>query len=321
MIRLTIPTVCLILFSCNFNYSSDAKTGDEKVSKSAMELSKKALRHIEQDKVDSLLSLLNSKVRQMIKPDQIDWLMKEGRKAITNSTFPSDTSVLVSQSVNFSITGKRVIETLSFPFQSKEYKDSIKYFHITVADNEIHRLFFNNYPPGMRIIEPERKEPHLTTLNLNSKNVSWFRIWYEDGSKISNRYGFHSDYFAVSGNNEKLDKLGISKSFQEIFDLINKAVPDSLDFKYLREKEIGNAEEIYLRIKFSNAEYQNLGEFEIACFLDEEDGKKEILSEYIVFKHTDNTRYLFRKDKNMGLFQKLKELARRDFKDSYEINP
>lgn len=321
MIRLTIPTICLLLFSCNFNYSSDSKTGDERVSKSAMELSKKALRFIEQNKADSLLSLMNSKVRQMIKPAQTDWLLTEGGKAITNSTFPNDTSVLVSQSVNFSITGKKVIETLSFPFQNKEYKDSIKYFHITVADNEIHRLFLNNYPPGMRIIEPERKEPHLTTLNLSSDNISWFRIWYEDGSKQSKRYGLHSEYYAVSGKNEKLKTIGVSKTFQEIFDLLNKTVPDSLDFKYMREDEVGNPEWIYLRMKFSNAEYQNLGEFEISCFLDEEEGKKEIMSDYIVFKHTDKTRYLYRKDKNMELVQKLNDLAHMDFKDSYEINP
>lgn len=318
---MTIPTVCLILISCNFNYSSDAKTGDEKVSSSAMNLSKKALRLIEQNKTDSLLSLLNSKVRGMLKKDQIDWLMKEGKKVITNSIFPNDTAVLVSQSVNFSITGKKVIEMLSFPFQSKEYKDCVKYFHITVSDNEIHRLLLNNYPPGMRIIEPERTEPHLTTLNLNSENVSWFRIWYDDGSKLSKKYGFHSDFYAVSGDNEKLKTLGISKSFQEIFDLVNKTVPDSLDFKYMREKEVGNPEWIYLRMKFNNAEYKNLGEFEISCFLDEEEGKKEIMSDYIIFKHTDKTRYLFRKDKNVGLLQKLKELGHKDFKDAYEINP
>jgi hypothetical protein len=108
---------------------------------------------------------------------------------------------------------------------------------------------------------------------------------------------------------------------QEIFDLVNKAVPDSLDFKYMREKEEGNPEWIYLRMKLNNAEYKNLGEFEISCFLDEEEGKKEIMSDYIIFKHTDKTRYLFRKDKNDGLVQKLKELGHKDFKDAYEINP
>lgn len=118
-----------------------------------------------------------------------------------------------------------------------------------------------------------------------------------------------------------LKTLGISKTFQEIFDLINKTVPDSLDFKYMREKEIGNLEWIYLRVKFNNPEYKDLGEFEISCFLDEEEGKKEIMSDYIIFKHTDKTRYPFRKDKNAGLVRKLKELANKDFKNAYEINP
>jgi len=286
-----------------------------------MDLAKKALRYIETEKTDSLLSLLNSSVRQKVKQEQIDWLIREGKNAIQNSLFPNDTSVLISKSVNLSLTGKKEIEMLSFPFQSKVHRDSVKYFHFTITDNEIHRLLLNDYPPGMRIIEPKHNEPHIENLNLIADNIRWFRIWYEDGSKINKRYGTNTGYYAVSGDKDKLRTIGIQGLIQDIFDLINNAKPDSTDFKYLREEEKGDAEWIYLRLKFDNPEYKNLGEFEIACFLDEEEGKKEIMSDYIIFKHTDKTRYLFLKDKNQKLVDKLRELGQRDYGKHYELFP
>lgn len=318
---LTISILYLSLVSCNFSYSSESSNSTDPASLNNMDLAKKALRYIETEKADSLLSLLNSSVRQKVKKEQIDWLIKEGKSAIQKSTFPNDTSVIISKSVNFSLTGKKEIEMLSFPFQSKTQKDSIKYFHFTIADNEIHRLLLNDYPPGMRIIEPTHNEPHMDKHKLSVTNISWFRIWYDDGSKINKRYGNNTGYYAVSGDKGKLKNIGIEKLFQEIFDLINNATYDSTDFKYLREDEKGDPEWIYLRLKFDNPEYKNLGEFEISCFLDEEEGKREIMSDFIVFKHTDKTRYLFLKDKNQRLVDKLKELGHHDYGKHYELFP
>jgi hypothetical protein len=210
---------------------------------------------------------------------------------------------------------------LSFPFQNKINKDSLKYFHITVINNEIYRFLINDYPPGRSIIEPKHNEPHLNKINMQTDNISWFRIWYDDGSKINRKYGNNIGYYAVSGQKKELIEIGMKKQFQETFNLINAAKFDSLDFKYMRENEIGDPEWIYLRLKFDNEEYKNLGEFEISYFIDEEDTKKEIMSDYVIFKHTDKTRYLLLKNKNPELVQKLMEIAHHDYVKYYDRNP
>jgi hypothetical protein len=190
----------------------------------------------------------------------------------------------------------------------------------SVSNNEIHRLILNDYPPGLRIIEPKRTEPHLDTIDLNIENLSWFRIWYDDGAKIQKRYGLHKGFYAVSGNYENLGKYGISELLQEIFDQLNSSEFDSLDFKYLENKKIGDPEYIRLRMRFDIAEYKSLGEFEIYCFLDQEEGINEELFDYIIFKHTEKTRYLLLKEKNRELLKKISELAHHDYGRNYELN-
>tara|TARA_B110000967_G_C18778142_1_gene506735 strand:- start:177 stop:1145 length:969 start_codon:yes stop_codon:yes gene_type:complete len=322
MNRNFLITVTLLLFltGCNFNYSSQAQDSDDTQTNGALQLAKNALSFIKNSKLDSLKNLLEPSVLSRVKPEQLDWLMNEGKAVIDKSTYPLDSSIITSQSVNYSLTGKTTVDMFSFPFQNVNYEDSIKYFHITIANNKIHRLLLNDHPPGMRIIEPSNSEPHKTNLNLQTDNLSWFRIWY-DGGKVNNKkYQNETGFYAVSGNLENLDKTGARDKFQRIFDLLNNAEFDSLDFQYLRDREVGNPEWIYLRMKF-DGEYKELGEFEISYFISEEEGKKEVMSDYVIFKHTDKTRYLLRKGANTELVTVLTEIGRYDFDGFYERNP
>jgi hypothetical protein len=138
---------------------------------------------------------------------------------------------------------------------------------------------------------------------------------------IKKRFKNETGFYAVSGDNQKLNEIGVKDKFQKLFNLIYTAEFDSLDFKYLREDEVGDPEWIYLRMKFNNEDYKNLGEFEISYFIKEEQGKKEIMSDYIILKHTDKTRYLIRKDKNQDIIKILTEIAHYDYGDYYERYP
>lgn len=311
----------LLMTGCKFSYTEPSEKTTDLGDNSSILIAKKSLRYIQENKTDSLKGLLNSKVLKMAKPEQIDWLMREGKLVLDNYEYPNDTSVLKSQKTNYSMGGKQVIEMFSFPFQSKVHKDSVKYFHITITDNEIYRLLLNDYPPGMRIIEPKHSEPHKGKINMQTDNLKWFRIWYDGGVYNKKRFKNETGFYAVSGDNQKLDEIGVKDKFQKLFNLINAAEFDSLDFKYLREDEVGDPEWIYLRMRFNNEEYKNLGEFEISYFIKEEQGKKEIMSDYIILKHTDKTRYLMRKDKNQDIIKILTEIAHCDYEDYYERYP
>lgn len=316
-ILFTIAIISLGLIGCNFSYNSGGENSSESGDTYAIDLSKKALKYISENNRDSLNGLINSDVLKKAKPEQLEWLIREGQEIIKNYIYPDDTSLIISKSVNYSLTGKKVIENMSFPFQSKIYKDSLKYFHITVSDNEIYRLTLNDYPPGLRFVEPERK-PHLSNFNLQTDNIIWFRIWYADGAKIDKEYGNKRGYWVVSGDKDYLTKIGVKKKFQEVFNLINTAEFDSLDYKLWNEDENGDPEYIYLRFKFNNKEYEDMGEFTIYYILDEEDGKKEILSDYIVFKHSGNRRYKLLKEKNPIIVKMLKEIAHYNYSGYYE---
>ncbi len=315
-------TLILIIFltGCKFNYSGPVQNANDPETKVAMTVAKNALRFIKKSELDSLKSQLEPTVLSKVKPEQLNWLMKEGKQIMGNSAYPADSSIIISQSVNFSVTGKTTVNMFSFPFQNVNNKDSVKYFHITVANDKIYRLLLNDYPPGMRIIEPSHSEPHKTNLNLQTNNLSWFRIWYDGGQGNNKKYRNEKGFYAVSGGLEDLERTGVRDKFQQAFDILNNADYDSLDFQYLRDREVGDPEWIYIRMKF-NGEYSSLGEFEISYFINEEKGKKEVMSDYIVFKHTDKTRYLLDKEKNPELVILLTEIAKYDFEGFYERYP
>ncbi|MCJ7448044.1 MAG: hypothetical protein MUO72_10135 [Bacteroidales bacterium] len=320
--QLFIITGLSLLIGCRFSFNETGGKPTDSTDSLVLVIAKKALRSIQENKPDSLEILIDSKVLRKTKPEQITWIMQEGQSIIDNYLFPNDTLILKSQSINYTTSGVLVINTLSLPFQHKIYKDSVRYFHFTLINNKIQKILINNYHPGINIIEPKRTEPHLQKIDMQTDNIRWFRIWYDGGSINKNKkYGSNRGYYAVSGNREKLEKIGMKDAFQDIFKLISSANFDSLDYKYRPEDEISNPEWLYLRFKFHNEEYKNLGEFQISYYINEDGGKKEEMSDYIVIKHTEKTRYLLLKDKNPELVQKLIEVAHHDYQKFYEIIP
>ena len=310
-----------LVSGCRFSFNETGAKLSESIDSISLIIAKKALKSFQENNTDSLKILIDSKVLRKSKPEQITWIMREGSKILSNYKFPNDTLILKSQNINYTTAGVFVINTLTFPFQNEVYKDSVKYLHITLINNKIQKILINNYHPGINIIEPKRTEPHLQKIEMETENIRWFRIWYDGGSTNNKKYGSNTGYYAVSGNKEKLERIGVKNIFQELFNLISTANFDSLDFKYLREDEIGDPEYIYLRLRFDNEQYKNLGEFQISYYINEENGKKEELSNYIVLKHTEKTRYLLLKDKNQEIIQKLTEIAHHDYNKYYEIFP
>ncbi len=271
---------------------------------------KKAIGFIEHDQLDSLKSMFPEKIIATV-PDSI-WRdqLEKGQKAISESKFPSDSLVQVSNTINISKGKKQIFAKLSFPFTNE--KDSTRFINVITSERQLYGLYVADYPFGIRFIEPEHSEPHLNKHTIRYDSIYWFRIWYGSGFK-KNKYGDRYGYYAVSGDKEKLDKLKIKPIISEIFELINSAKIDSTDFNYRRPKRNGNSEYIYLRFKMLNEPYKNFGEFEVCYTLEEEKGKPEELSDFIIVKHSKKTRYFYKKSENLRLVEKLKELAYKDY--------
>lgn len=369
--NINIRFIVLVLFSLlllvfNVNLYGQANT--------SLDIAKRGLQFIKNGQRDSLMSVLDERVARVVKKEQIDKIMRNGKSLINNSNYPLDSVITVTNSIVMLDGEKYKIDNYSIPFVQKNNKDSISYFLVSVLENtKITKLAISTTPSGMRIMEPARTEPHLKKLNLKFKDVIWFRIWYNNGYK-KDRIVNGKNYYAVSGgifesenqvtkqiqdvlnsitisttmsSSEKIEKSNylngvlnqlersqlnlsnqysikdskVKKLFQNVFDNINIADIDSIDYKFLKEGLVGDPESIYLRFKFRNKKYKDLEEFQIFCFFEEESNKKELMSDYIIIKHTAKTRYLLLKAKNEKLVEALKELAYYDYKDYYEDNP
>ena len=137
-----------ILTGCNFSYTESGK--EINIEKDAQELSlaKKSLRFIKENESDSLKMLLNDEILSRTNPEQMDWLLKNGKRVIMNNEYPSDTAITVSTVTKQSIVGEETFKEFNFPFINKQNPDSTMYFKITVSEGEIHKLWLST---GMRI--------------------------------------------------------------------------------------------------------------------------------------------------------------------------
>ena len=146
LITLLIIVVSFTIVRCKFNYSEPTEKLNATGDTSALLISKKALRLIRENKVDSLKGLFNKRIVRMIEQDQLDWVMKNGKIVLDEYEYPNNTSILKSTTTKYTVVGKKeIIETLRFPFQHKFHKDSTMSFEITVINGEIHRLSLYDY--------------------------------------------------------------------------------------------------------------------------------------------------------------------------------
>jgi hypothetical protein len=103
-------------------------------------IAKKALRFITENKQDSLNLLLGADVLKKTNPNQMNWLMQEGKKVIDNNVFPNDSVLTVSHITKSSFGKKELFKELKFPFYHQGDSDPIAYFKVTFANGKINTL-------------------------------------------------------------------------------------------------------------------------------------------------------------------------------------
>jgi len=284
-----------------------------------IEFAKKAMQIVSEGDKEALKSLIHSDILKKAKDEQIDLLIEQGQNLLKLAEIPNDSLIQQSNKVHYAFWKKIELAELSFPFTLKSVagSDSIVYFNIGVSDNKILAITIYEYPFGRRLIEPEHSEPHLEKHSLSYSAINWFRIWYGAGYQ-ENEYEDGYGYYAVSGDKSRIDKLNIETELSSLFQLINNVEIDSTDFKYLRNKHKGDPEYIYLRFQFDNQPYNDFGEFSIYFYIKEEPEKPEPLSDYIILKHSNKTRYLLKKENNPKIVELLKRITYRKYDKYYE---
>lgn len=278
---------------------------------------KKAISFIENSELDSLKKMFPYEILKSEKDIEWEDIMINGSKAIESNNMPPDSLVEISNTINVDNGVKQIFAKLSFPFVTNNEDAQKMYINLITSQGKLYGLNVGEHPFGLRIVEPEYKEPHLNQHSVSYEAINWFRLWYGSGF-TKNDYGDRYGYYAVSGDKEKMEKLSIQLELTQLFNLINTTTPDSTDFKYIREKSIGDPEYIYLRFKFDNAPYNKFGEFSIYHHLKDEPGKIEPMSKYITVKHSDMTRYLYLVEKNPKMDEILKTITYKRYDKHFE---
>ncbi|HBF87658.1 MAG TPA: hypothetical protein DDX39_03360 [Bacteroidales bacterium] len=312
----------LITNACNFNYSNPFEDVNSKDNIVDFQLAKKALNYIENNKVDSLLLLYNQDAKKRIRLKDFKRLFKNGDYILSNYVYPEDSLVNLTKSTNKSMMGEKISKVFSFPFDLKNSTDSTRYFYITITNGEIQNISLSKLHPGLNFISSRHKEPHLEKIVLKTENIKWFRIWYDGTTYTNKRFRNENGFYAVSGSDsEDLNDIGIKKKFDSIFEYISKAEYDSLDYKDFGDHDPGEYEWIYLRMRFKNAP-KKFKEFEVSCILKDDSTNTNELKDYIIFVHSNKTRYLLEKSRNIDLVTTLKEIAHYKYdEDDYEWRP
>jgi len=317
-IILAAAFILTLTMGCTFSRKENLNTNQlTEKSETSYQLAKKALKYIQGNKVDSFKNLTKFTTQ-----DKIDFLMREGKSILDNFEYPIDSLVTKSRVTNYTASGKQIVDSYTFPFHYKLRNDSVKYFDIVIINNEITGFNITEDPPFVREQMRLSSQPHQKKFHLQTKNLTHFRIWYDGGKGNVIRYKNKIGLFAVSGDLEELNRIGIKNKFQHLFDLINAVKFDSLDYRGNISEPRDDSEFIYLRLSLDNDEtYKDFVEFDISYIIKAEPGKTELLADYIELKHNSDIRYLLKKNKNPEIVKTLVDIARFNYGNNMEENP
>lgn len=308
--------VLTLIMGCTFNRKENLNTNQHTgKGETSYQLAKNALKYIQDNKVDSLKKLIKSTPK-----DKINFLMREGKSILDNFEYPNDSLVTKSRVTNYTASGEQIVDSYTFPFHYKLRKDSVKYFDIVIINNEITGFNITQDLPFVREQMRLSSQPHQKKFHLQTKNLTHFRIWYDGGKGNEVKYKNKIGLFAVSGGLEELNRIGIKNKFQHLFNLINTATFDSLDYKGNYSEPFCDSELIYLRLSMDN-DPTNFVEFDISYIIKPQPGKKELLADYIVIKHNVDIRYLLKKNKNPEIVKTLIDLAYFNYGEYMEDRP
>jgi hypothetical protein len=285
-----------------------------------------ALSRIKEKDYSDFRSLFHVAVIKNANDSLIRQLVDQGADFIKKYGLPPKEMVVVKHQTSFVKDGQVQIILLDYPFPAPKEKYTMPDRVISFGFIEKYGMdslsSFNikDYAASDSIMTARMpKIPFLEKLEFNSKDISWFRIYYSRGN-LEKKIGNEEGVFAVSGDKDKLESLKIEAELKKIFSLLEKTQIEKTNYKYGGSPKCnGKPEYVYYRFKFNNPPIEKFDELTIKVVIEEEKEIKE--DDFIFVSHNQMNRYYISKSKNPELFRLLKELAYKDYGDKLEKDP
>lgn len=294
--------------------------------KDAYSICDTALAKISGKDYKGLRNMFHVAVLKNASDDAIKNLVDQCSAFISKYGLPPKESIMIRHQTSNSKDGPINIIFLNYPFPAPKEKYTMPDRVISFGFIEkfgmdsLSACNIKDYAASDSLMTAQMpKIPFLATLKFDSKDISWFRIYYSKGNS-DKKIGNEDGVFAVSGDKDKLELLKIENDFKEMFNLMEKAQIEKTNYKYGgAPKGNGRPEYIYYRFKFTTPPVEKFDELTIYVVINEEKGNKE--DDYISVSHNQMNRYYISKYKNPELFKALKNLAYKDYGDKLEKDP
>ena len=140
LLRFSGFVLMIILTGCTFDYSETGLHINREKDGAELLLAKRSLRYLAENKRDSLKKMLNPSILKRTAPDQMEWLFKNGQKVLKDYIYPDDSLITVSNFTKKSVFGTDIVKEFNFPFRSKIFPDSARYFKIAIENRQIYKL-------------------------------------------------------------------------------------------------------------------------------------------------------------------------------------
>jgi len=296
---LSIICVCLTIFSVSCIQSS----------KSENLIAATSIKYIKENKLDLLLGSCSELSQQKKDSGEFIMLLNNLHELLTEYRIPNWSNHLPSGHINSDSEAIYTIHNYEYRLTTKIYElpDSIVILKIGVIEDKLYSIEYKKLPSKFTVLEPVKTD-HQNHFDLRLDDLNEFRFYYEPGSVKRSTLN-NIQFYSVSGNIDKLKKCKLYISFEQLFNLLNVAVFDSTDYKYMISFTRGDSEYFYLRFKFNEEPYSKFGDFQIIICLSNEPNVDEELMSHIILIHSKTTRYFMQKASNAELALLLEEMA------------
>lgn len=220
------------LFSINLLAQDKPSNGD---CKQAIATAQQALAYIEKADVTGFKSLMNGEWLGEVTDEQLEKIFEEFKYCSYNYNPPADPSqinVMTMPADGDDLKG--TIFVVFLRYVSKKDVNTASKIAVTVSDSsKIMNVDFSDLIRQRESISAESEYSHLDSFNLQFKDISWFRVLYNNGYR-NNKNVDGKPYYAVTGGKFPVEVL--KRQYKEKF--MNFAKKETKDEEVLKQIEI-----------------------------------------------------------------------------------
>ncbi|HCA05802.1 hypothetical protein [Chryseobacterium sp.] len=203
------------------NFKSEILSEDEMLITTG-----KALQLIQENKPADFKNLFAPDIRKTITDSQIVQLTEQLNSLFKNEKIPTDKrDILPSLQVTGNNKDTLFVNNINYNFKSS--KTLIFSFLKKYGTKELAGVHLKNKPLNTGNHRPNLKQ--IEDFKFNVDDITWFRIYYDEGPNKITKFKNETGYFAIQGDSEKLEKSGIKPILKNIFSDLAQSKYESVD--------------------------------------------------------------------------------------------